>query len=212
MEQKRRKRPNKNKIILKRNLFIFLILVVIAILILVIPSRKKTKIEESEFSDISKIFELATLECYYHDVAEFQKDPDGLFKYGVFQYGAKKMWMEYNGIIKIGIDAGEVKVSDPDKNGVVKVFVPDAKILEVNAQKDSMSTPIEETGVFTKITAEEKAQAFSVAQKTMRENAEADQSLLNKAKSNAKELLKQYIQNVGEQMGKTYQVEWVKGE
>lgn len=212
MEQKRRKKTNKNKIILKRNLFLFLILVVIAVLIQVIPSFKKTKIEESQFSDISKISELATLECYYHDVAEFQKDPDGLFKYGVFQYGAKKMWMEYNGIIKIGIDAGEVKVSDPDKNGVVKVFVPDAKILEVNAQKDSMSIPIEETGVFTKITTEEKAQAFSVAQKTMRENAEADQSLLNKAKSNAKELLKQYIVNAGEQMGKTYQVEWVNGE
>ena len=101
------------------NMIIFAVLLVIAIIIFKFPEKEEKIVEKAEFSDVSKICELATLKCYYHDVAEFQKDPDGLFKYGLFKYGAKKMWMEYNGIVKIGIDVGQVKVEAPTEDGIV---------------------------------------------------------------------------------------------
>lgn len=192
------------------NMIIFAVLFVIAIVIIKFPDNEEKIVEKAEFSDVSKICELATLKCYYHDVAEFQKDPDGLFKYGLFQYGAKKMWLEYNGIVKIGIDVGQVKVEEPTEEGVVRIYVPQATILDVYADKDTISDPIEDNGKFTEITADEKAQAFSAAQATMKENANQDSSLLNQARNNAKELLKQYVVNVGKQIGQKYSVEWIE--
>ena len=71
-----------------------------------------------------------------------------------------------------------------------------ASILDVYADKDTISDPIEDNGVFTEVTADEKSQAFSTAQATIKENASSDASLLNQAHKNAKELLKQYVVNV----------------
>lgn len=197
----------------KKDIVIYItsfIFVVFAIIVLIFPeSKEEEKQNTANFSDVSKICELATLRCYYHDVAEYEKQPDGLFKYGLFQYGYKKFWLEYDGIVEIGIDVGQVRVEQPDENGVVRIYVPDAQILNIGADETSMSDPIAETGVLTSITAEEKAQAFSEAQSTMRTNAESDSSILNQAKNNAKELLKRYVLNVGEQIGQTYTVEWL---
>lgn len=199
------------KKILFRNFIIFLVLVILAVVILVFPDIKlKKETATLEFSAVDEICELAVLRCYYHDVAEYEKQPDGLFKYGLFQYGYKKLWLEYDGIVEVGIDVNEVQIDQPDENGVVRIYVPDAKILNVDVDEYSMSDPIVDTGVFTTITSEEKANAFSAAQVTMKENAETDKSILNKARNNAKELLEQYIVNLGKQMGQKYKVEWIE--
>ncbi|MGB4661750.1 MAG: DUF4230 domain-containing protein [Mobilitalea sp.] len=170
---------------------------------------KREEPNKAEFSAVNQICELATLRCYYHDVAEYEKQPDGLFKYGLFQYGYKKFWIEYDGIVEIGIDVGQVQVNKPDENGVVQVYVPEAEILNINADPESMGKMVADTGKFTEITASEKAEAFSEAQTTMKSNAENDNSILTQAHNNAKELLKQYVVNVGEQMGQHYTVKWI---
>ena len=192
-----------------RNIGIFVILILVAILIVIFPEFKKEDISTVEFSAVDKICELSTLRCYYHDVAEYEKQPDGLFQYGLFKYGYKKFWIEYDGIVELGIDVDKVQVNQPDENNIVYVYVPDARIIDVNADKDTMSDPIVETGKFTSITTEEKTKAFSDAQKTMRENAEANNALLKQAKVNAMKLLEQYIVNVGRQMDQIYTVKWL---
>lgn len=186
------------------------VLIIIAIIVWFFPDVEVSEEPTiSEFSDVNKICELATLRCYYHDVAEYEKQPDGLFKYGLFQYGYKKFWLEYDGIVEVGIDVGQVQVNQPDENGIVQIYIPDAQILNISADETSMRDPIAETGVLTSISAEEKAQAFSEAQSTMKTNAESDSSILSRAKNNAKELLKRYVLNVGEQIGQPYTVEWL---
>ena len=165
--------------------------------------------EKADFSGVTKICELSTLKCYYHNVAELKKDPDGLFKYGWFKYGFKKLWMEYTGTIEVGIDVDQVEVNDPDENNVVYVYVPDAKIMNVSADADSMGEPISDTGIFTKITTEDQNNAFTAAQQAMEEEAGSDTQILNKAKENAKKLIEQYIINVGEEIGESYTVEWL---
>ena len=100
-------------------------------------------------------------------------------------------------------------MKDADENGVVRIYVPEAQILSVDADGEKMSDPITETGVFTEITSGEKAKAFSEAQKTMRKNAQSDVSIMKQARNNAKELLEQYIINVGENVGEEYKVEWM---
>ena len=126
-----------------------------------------------------------------------------------FKYGYKKMWIEYDGIVTVGIDFEKVQIEKPDVNSTVRIYVPDAQVFDVDADEDSMSDPFTKTGKFTKITVEEKADAFSAAQATMRTNAESDNNILTQAKNNAKELIKQYVINVGKQIGKEYKVEWI---
>ena len=170
---------------------------------------KKTH-EIADIASVDKICELATLKCYYHDVAEYEKQAEGLFKYRPFKYGYKKVWIEYDGIVDVGIDVSDVQINEPDRKGIVRIYVPDAKILSVSADKDTMSEPLADKGIFTKITVEDKNKAFADAQATMQKNAEADAGMLAQAKNNAKELLEQYVINVGEQTGKTYKVEWLE--
>lgn len=200
----------KNKKIIWRNILIGILLFALAVAIFFFPKLfPKETIISAEFSAVDKICELATLKCYYHNVLEDEKQPDGLFKYGLFQYGYKKFWMEYDGIVKVGVDVGEVIVNKPDKNGVVRIYVPKAKILDVDVDEESMSDLIADTGVFTTITSEDQAKAYSHAQENMRQCAESDTSILNAAHKNAKEVLKQYVINVGKQIGQNYTVEWV---
>ena len=163
----------------------------------------------NEKANVTEICELATLRCYYHNVAEFEKQPDGWYKYGLAKYGYKKMWLEYSGIIEIGIRADEVVLHAPDKDGVVEAYMPEAVILNVTADKDTLSQPITETGWFTTISSEDEAEAFAEAQKNMRLQAESDTALFSRAKSNAMKLIEQYIVRIGNELGEAYTVKWV---
>ena len=51
-------------------------------------------------------------------------------------------------------------------------------------------------------------ETFSTAQNAMRHEAENDQSLLMKAKDNAKVLLEKYIIGLGKEMGVNYSVKY----
>ena len=149
------------KKVLFRNVFIGILLIVLAFAILYFPNLfKKETVVSAEFSAVDKICELATLKCYYHNVVEDEKQPDGLFKYGLFQYGYKKFWIEYDGIVNIGVDVGEVVINKPNENGVVKIYVPKAKILDVDVDEESISDIIADTGVFTTITSDDQAKAY----------------------------------------------------
>lgn len=210
VEEKRslEKKKKKQKLISWGALLVMLILVAL----IVKPNgfnAKQEKEDTLDFSGVNKICELSTLRCYYHNVAELKKDPDGVFQYGWFKYGFKKLWMEYAGIIEVGIDVNQVLIEEPNENNEVYVYVPDARIMKVSADTTSMKEPISDTGIFTKITAEDQNQAFTQAQGDMKDEASNDTTILNRAKNNAKKLLEEYIVNMGKQVGKDLKVKWL---
>ena len=170
--------------------------------------KNQKKEEESDFSAISSVCELATLKCYYHNVAKSETEASGLFKW--LGKGYKKIWTEYSGIVELGIDVSKVSVEKPTADGVVKVTIPDAEILSVDLDEDSMSEPLTDTGFMTEITKEEETEALAEAQNHMEETAKENGNLLNQAKERAKSLIEGYVKNVGEQIGKEYTVEWVE--
>ena len=170
--------------------------------------KNQKKEEEADFSAISSVCELATLKCYYHNVAKSETEASGLFKW--LGKGYKKIWTEYSGIVELGIDVSKVSVEKPTADGVVKVTIPDAEILSVDLDEDSMSEPLTDTGFMTKITKEEETEALAEAQNHMEETAKENGNLLNQAKERAKSLIEGYVKNVGEQIGKEYTVEWVE--
>ena len=167
--------------------------------------------QTADFSGVTSVCELATLKCYYHNVAKAETEANGIFAKWL-KTGYKKIWTEYSGIIEYGIDISQVTVSEPDKNGVVTVTMPDAQVLNVDVDEDSLGTPLTDTGFLTSVTTEEKTTTLAGAQEAMEQQAKENTEMLSQAKARAKTLIEEYIKNVGESIGEEYTVEWKDAE
>lgn len=167
--------------------------------------------QTADFSGVTSVCELATLKCYYHNVAKAETEASGIFAKWL-KAGYKKIWTEYSGIIEYGIDISQVTVSEPDKNGVVTVTMPDAQVLNVDVDEDSLGTPLTDTGFLTSVTTEEKTTTLAGAQEAMEQQAKENTEMLSQAKARAKTLIEEYIKNVGESIGGEYTVEWKDAE
>lgn len=186
------------------------VIIVVAVCIGVFSGcANKTESNLSQ-AEIRNIAEIAALEVYYHNVARLHHDKSGKL-FGIGNIGYKQMWFEYTGLVRIGVDAKEITVSEPNLNGVVKVRLPEAVILGApDILEKTISDPIIDKGWFTKITSEEKKSALAKAQKGMLEEAEKDNTLKAQAYDRVKALLEQYIKNAGEAVGEKYTVEWIE--
>ena len=149
------------------------------------------KKKEADFSGINSVCELATLKCYYHNVAKAETKASGLLKW--LGTGYKKIWTEYSGIVELGIDVNKVSISSPGADGVVRITIPDAEILNVDLDEDSMGMPLTDTGFMTEITKEEETAALAKAQDDMEETAKQNSALLAQAKERAKNLIQGYV-------------------
>lgn len=167
--------------------------------------------QTADFSGVTSVCELATLKCYYHNIAKAETEASGIFAKWL-KTGYKKIWTEYSGIIEYGIDISQVTVSEPDKNGVVTVTMPDAQVLNVDVDEDSLGTPLTDTGFLTSVTTEEKTTTLAGAQEAMEQQAKENTEMLSQAKARAKTLIEEYIKNVGESIGEEYTVEWKDAE
>lgn len=167
--------------------------------------------QTADFSGVTSVCELATLKCYYHNVAKAETEASGVFAKWL-KTGYKKIWTEYSGIIEYGIDISQVTVSEPDKNGVVTVTMPDAQVLNVDVDEESLGTPLTDTGFLTSVTTEEKTTTLAGAQEAMEQQAKENTEMLSQAKARAKTLIEEYIKNVGESIGEEYTVEWKDAE
>lgn len=167
--------------------------------------------QTADFSGVTSVCELATLKCYYHNVAKAETEASGIFAKWL-KTGYKKIWTEYSGIIEYGIDISQVTVSEPDKNGVVTVTMPDAQVLNVDVDEDSLGTPLTDTGFLTSVNTEEKTTTLAGAQEAMEQQAKENTEMLSQAKARAKTLIEEYIKNVGESIGEEYTVEWKDAE
>lgn len=167
--------------------------------------------QTADFSGVTSVCELVTLKCYYHNVAKAETEASGIFAKWL-KTGYKKIWTEYSGIIEYGIDISQVTVSEPDKNGVVTVTMPDAQVLNVDVDEDSLGTPLTDTGFLTSVTTEEKTTTLAGAQEAMEQQAKENTEMLSQAKARAKTLIEEYIKNVGESIGEEYTVEWKDAE
>ena len=160
---------------------------------------------EISISDMRAVCELATMECYYHNTAKLASE-----KKVLFWNTSKKLWIEYSGIVKLGIDVSRVDMK-VDGN-VVTIAMPEAEVLscdvdETSLTKDSFYSETKGLGS-GKVGAEEQSQAFEAAQKEMRAVVEQDEALLLQAGDRAKILLENYVKQIADAAGVTYEVRW----
>ena len=168
------------------------------------PKKAETKIEVDEMRAIAN---LATVDCYFHNVAKSDREMNPAW----YQFWEKKnmrFWVEYDGKVTIGIDVSKLNVEVSEDN-VVTITMPNAVVLNASVNQESLTS---ESFYFDpkakKPSPEEQTEAFKQAQSNMKATAEKNPVLMANAKSNAKELLKNYVNSVGEAIGIQYTIVW----
>lgn len=159
---------------------------------------------EPKTSQMKAICELAVMECYYHNVAKFKKtDTEGI----LWWQKDKNFWIEYSGIVTLGIDTSLMSVEVNDTQ--VTITIPEATVLRCTVDSSSLS---EESFIVAKdsakIEADDEVAAFAAAQTYLEESASNDTALLAGAQQRAQGLLEDYIANIGKAVGKEYFVTW----
>ena len=161
-----------------------------------------------DLTEIRSICDLATLECYYHNVAKATK-PAGK---GIIHLGEKEriFWIEYSGAVQIGIDLSQVAMSAEGQN--ITITLPAAKILSIRVDETSLHEDSyissADSWNHNKITAGDQTAAIQSAQLEMQRTAQSSTSLLLNAQSRAKSLIENYIDQLAEATGTDYSITW----
>lgn len=163
-----------------------------------------------DLGQIRSICNLATMECYYHNVAKSVKEKGS----GLSHWGEKDrvFWIEYTGIAKIGINMAEVAMEVKDRN--VTVVLPQATLISCGIEEiDESSFVYSKDSSWNKnpVSAENQTAAVDQAQEDMKANVENDAALLASARDRAQKLIENYIEKLGEASGVEYTITWKMG-
>lgn len=166
--------------------------------------KEVNDVAEPKVSQMKAICELSVMDCYYHNVAKyFEEDASG----ALLWKKDKEFWIEYSGIVRIGIDASQVQIQVEDNN--VEITMPKAKVMNCKVDPDSLSSDsFIVASDSAKVEADDQKKAFEEAQKNMEEEASSDSALLAMAQQRAQNLLEEYVKNVGNVVGKQYTITW----
>ena len=129
--------------------------------------------------------------------------------------GYRKLWYEYDGTVRVGVDTKQVFISQPDDNNVVSITVPQAQVVgQPDVDEDSIVETVSEKAFFfdSDFSTRAKQEALVDAQQEMLESISNNDTLMAQARQRAKDLLEEYVINVGEVLGETYTVKWVDAE
>lgn len=161
--------------------------------------------KEPDVTQMQSICELSVMECYYHNVAKYyEEDATGAW----FWAKDKKFWIEYSGIVTIGVDASLVSMQVDGTT--VTITIPEAEVLQCEVDESSLTA--DSFIIDTKsadITAEDQTYAFDQAQQDLWNTAANDTTLLSQAQERTKQLLADYVKNIGDAFGIRYTINWV---
>jgi len=190
---------------MKKILILFLTVIILLISTSCDQKEPEPVNMEPNVSQMKSICELAVMECYYHNVAKLkEEDAEGI----LWWKKDKHFWIEYSGIVKLGIDASLVNM---EVNGTqITITLPEAKVLGCKVDSTSLQEGSYIVDVKSAtISAEDEVKAFAEAQRQLEENAASNRALLAEAQQRAQTLLEEYIINIGNALGKEYSIQWV---
>ncbi len=174
---------------------VFSILLLISILFLAGCGGRKNELTTENIKKLELTGNLVTYQAYYHNVIEYDKPVESGITHLLEK--ERKLFAEYTGTIRLGINLSKVKI---EKNGNnINVFIPKAKIIgEPNVDQNDFNAQnfIESKDSWINsnpITADDSASAFDKAQKEMKEIAMNDEELLSQAQQRAKILIEEKI-------------------
>ena len=189
---------------MKKTICLFVILTMCLTITGCLRTNNEVKEVEPQISQMKSICELATMKCYYHNVAKYtEENASGMW----FWSKDRKFWIEYAGVVTIGIDVSKVKMEV--KNDNVTITIPQAQVLGCKVDETTLT---EKSFVVAKnsakIEAEHQTAAFKEAQAKMQEAASSDTALLSNAQQRAQKLIEDYVNNIGSCIDKKYKITW----
>ena len=162
---------------------------------------------EPKVSQMKAICELAVMDCYYHNVAKYY-EKDAVKGFLGIGKKDKHFWIEYSGIVRLGVDVSLVSVAVSDTQ--VTITLPEAKVLSCKVDSASLT---EASFIVDKhsadIDASDEVKAFDQAQSQLEQTAVSDKALLSSAQQRAQTLLEEYITNIADTTEKQYAIRWV---
>lgn len=190
---------------MKKYITTFLIIVMIIVFAACGRQTEEENNIEPQLTQVRSICELATMKCYYHNVAKFyEPDAEG----HLWWKKDKHFWIEYSGIVTFGIDVSLVNIEINDSQ--ITITLPEAEVQSCVVDSSSLT---EDSYIVdknsAKISAEDEIYAFEEAQNTLEETASNDKILLAEAQQKAQLLLEDYITNLSNATGKNYSIKWI---
>lgn len=208
---------------MKKSLFLFCTIFLMAISVCACSKKKESptsaaeesntqasanpaQMQSPDISQIRSICELATLECYYHNVAISTKEKGS----GLPHIGEKdrEFWIEYSGVAKLGINISKVSMKMDGKQ--IVITVPKAELLSLSDYSFSADSYISEDDGLNKnpITSENQTEAVKAAQEDIKQKFAKDDAMLIRAQDRAKNLIENYINQLGKISKTSYQIKW----
>ena len=170
-----------------------------------VSCAKEIKNIAPETSQMKSICELAVMECYYHNVAKYKEENAT----GILWWEKDRhFWMEYAGIVTIGVDTSLMNIEVEDEN--VTITIPPAKVLGCKVDETTLT---EDSFIVAqnsaKVEAEHQTEAFKSAKDKLESEAKSNFTLLAAAQQRVQKLLEDYVTNIGNSVGKTYKIKWI---
>lgn len=193
---------------MKKTLVILAILIYVATALCGCGTKQSIEMAaepETEFNisenQLQSICRLATLKCYFNNVAEAKLE-------GTFLQKESKLWIEYSSTVDMGVDFSKVRLEE-DGNTLI-IYMPEAEVVNVSdPQIGENSYYYSQQNLFSaKLTAEKESEAFAEAQKNVRETASESKTLLQAAKMRAQVLVENYIHQMDELAGTSHKIVW----
>lgn len=178
------------------------ILSVCAAVLMLLPlaaCRKQTPSQDQ----VRAICELSVMECYYHSVVKvYEENAQSV----LWWQKDRRFWIEYDGIVKLGIDASQVQIEGEGDH--YTVTIPAAKVLSCTVDSDSLGQYIID-GSSAPVRVENMTAAMQQAQQDMAKEAANDAVLMNQAQQRAKSLIENYFITLGDATRRAYTIQWV---
>ncbi len=164
---------------------------------------------EPQQEQIQYVCQLATIECYYHNVARSTKTAGT----GVSHLGEEdtEFWFEYSAQATLGIDASSVYMIFNGNH--ITVYMPHAAIIgNITVDPESVTDPVYPPHRWYQndvvITASDVTRAMDRANDDIAEEIINDPMLLSSAERRAQELIQSYIDQIVQYSGSNYEVDF----
>lgn len=162
---------------------------------------------------IREISQLATLEYRYRDVISIIEEEDfKLFGLWDIDPGEHILIVQYDGIIKLGIDCGKMKFNEypagEDGKKRVEIKLPDTELISAETPLNSFEVIVNK-GVYTKTTVDIGVFYKEAAKRQEQHNADAlGGEMGHAARENAKKQLQAMYQSIDD-VRDNYEIVWV---
>lgn len=125
------------------------------------------------------------------------------------------MWIEYEGVARIGIDMSELTISISGNS--ITMTMPKAEILSIKPNEETLNEKSYVTSddgwlIKNPITAEDQQKAITEGQKEMETALLNNTGLFERAEKRAKELIESFITQMSKTIGQEYTIVWKEQE